>query len=100
VAASIGYGDRLAFVAAAGGTVAGAVPLWVPALYLLVPGIEIVAALLKADVGRRLARFLIATVVAFPADVAASVVAVLAHLRRRPHQWYNPRWVRDGESRP
>jgi len=93
VAASVGYGDRLVFAAAAGGTVAGAVPLWVPVLYLAVPGLEIIAALLKADVGRRLPLFLLASILLFPADLGASVAAVFAHLARRPYRWHNPRWL-------
>jgi cellulose synthase/poly-beta-1,6-N-acetylglucosamine synthase-like glycosyltransferase len=98
-ASSIGYGDRLVFAVVATGTVAGVLPLWVPLLYLAVPGLEIVAALLKAGVGRRLPRFLLATVVFFAADLAASVAAVLIHAARRPYRWNSPRWTHvDGEA--
>ena len=90
-AASIGYADRLVFGVAAAGTLAGALPLWVPLLYLAVPGLEIVAALIKAGVGRRMPRFLLATVVFFIADLLASVAAVIIHIARRPYRWHNPR---------
>jgi hypothetical protein len=93
VVATIGYGDRLAFAAAAGGTIAGALPVWVPMLYLAVPGLEIIAALGRAGVGRRMPGFLLAGIVFFAVDLGASVVAVLAHLARRPIRWYNPRWL-------
>lgn len=91
-ASSIGYADRLVFAVAAGGFVAGALPVWVPALYLAVPGLEIVAALLKAGVGRRLPRFLFATVLFFAADLVGSVAAVIIHVARRPYRWHSPRW--------
>jgi len=98
-AASIGYGDRLIFAVAIVGTVAGVLPLWVPLLYLAVPGLEIVAALLKAGVRRGIPRFLLATMVFFVADLAGSVAAVVIHVGRRPYRWHSPRWVQaDGDS--
>lgn len=98
-ASSIGYGDRLVFAVAAGGTVAGVLPVWVPLLYLAVPGLEIVAALLKAGVRRRLPRFLLATVLFFAADLVGSVAAVIAHVARRPDRWHSPRWNHvDGDA--
>ena len=98
-AASIGYGDRLVFALAAVGAVAGALPLWVPLLCLAVPGLEIVAALLKAGVRRGLPRFLLATVVFFAADLAGSLAAVVIHVGRRPYRWHSPRWVKaDGDA--
>jgi cellulose synthase/poly-beta-1,6-N-acetylglucosamine synthase-like glycosyltransferase len=90
-ASSIGYGDRLVFAVALGGAIAGMLPFWVPLLYLAVPGMEIVAALLKAGVRRRLPLFLLATVLFFAADLVASVAAVVLHVARRPYSWYNPR---------
>ena len=98
-AASIGYGDRLIFAVAIVGTVAGVLPLWVPLLYLAVPGLEIVAALLKAGVRRSIPRFLLATMVFFVADLAGSVAAVVIHVGRRPYRWHSPRWVQaDGDA--
>lgn len=93
VAATIGYGDRLVFAAAVGGTIAGALPAWVPMLYLAVPGLEIIAVLGGAGLGRRMPRFLFAGIVLFAFDLGASVAAVLAHLARRPYRWHNPRWL-------
>ena len=94
--ATIGYGDRLAFVAATGGALAGALPVWVPLLYLALPGLEIVAALAGAGVGRRMPRFLFAGITLFSVDVGASVAAALRHLARRPYRWNTPRWLPAG----
>ncbi|MDB4882375.1 MAG: glycosyltransferase family 2 protein, partial [Gemmatimonadetes bacterium] len=91
-ASSTGYGDRLVFAIAMGGAVAGMLPVWIPMMYLAVPGLGIVAALLKAGVVRRLPWFLLATVVLFAADLAGSVAAVVIHAARRPDRWYSPRW--------
>jgi cellulose synthase/poly-beta-1,6-N-acetylglucosamine synthase-like glycosyltransferase len=90
-ASAIGYADRLVFVIAAGGSVAGAVPIWVPLLYLAVPGLEIVVVLLKAGVRRRLPGFFFATLLFFAADLVGSVVAVIIHVARRPYRWHSPR---------
>ena len=98
-ASSIGNGDRLVFALAVVGTVAGALPLSVPLLYLAVPGLEVVAALLKAGVRRGLPRFLLATIAFFVADLAGSVAAVFIHAGRRPYRWHSPRWVKaDGDA--
>jgi cellulose synthase/poly-beta-1,6-N-acetylglucosamine synthase-like glycosyltransferase len=97
--ASIGYGDRLAFVIASVGTLLDALPLWLPVLYLSLPALGIVVALYEAGAGRRLPRFLIATAVMFAIDVAASVSAVLIHAARRPYRWHSPRVEHlDGEA--
>lgn len=90
-AASIGYADRLVFAVAAVATLAGALPLWVPLLYLAVPALGIVAALFKAGVRRRLPWFLLATVLFFAADLVGSVAAVIIHVARRPYRWHSPR---------
>jgi cellulose synthase/poly-beta-1,6-N-acetylglucosamine synthase-like glycosyltransferase len=98
-ASSIGYADRLVFAVAAGGSVAGALPVWVPLLYLAVPGLEIVAVLLKAGVWRRLPRFLLATLLFFAADLIGSVAAVIIHVARRPYRWHSPRRLHaDGDA--
>ena len=90
-AAAIGYGDRLVFLVAAAGAIAGALPWWLPILYLAAPGVEILAASLKADVRRGLPRVLLATVLLFAADLMASLAAVAVHAARRPHRWHSPR---------
>ncbi len=98
-AASIGYGDRFVFAVAVVGTVAGVLPLWVPLLYLAVPGLEIVAALLKAGVRSGIPRFLLSTILFFVADLAGSVAAVVIHVGRRPYRWHSPRRLQsDGDS--
>ena len=93
IAAGIGYGDRLIFAVAAAGTIVGALPAWVPLLYLAVPGLEIIAALRRAGVGRRMAWFLFAAIGLFVVDLGASVAAALAHLARRPYRWHSQRWL-------
>ncbi len=90
---SAGYADRLVFAAAVIGAAAGALPVWLPLLYLLFPGLEIIAALLKAGIRRRLASFLLSVVVLFFVDLAGSAVAIVAQLMRRPLRWQNPRTV-------
>jgi cellulose synthase/poly-beta-1,6-N-acetylglucosamine synthase-like glycosyltransferase len=99
-AASIGYGDRLAFAVALIATFAGALPLWVPLLYLAVPGLEVAAALLRAGVRGGVPRFLLATIVFFVADLVGSVAAVVIHVWRRPYRWHSPRWLpADGDAK-
>jgi cellulose synthase/poly-beta-1,6-N-acetylglucosamine synthase-like glycosyltransferase len=92
-AASIGYADRLVFAVAVAGALAGALPLWIPLLYLALPGLEIIAALLKAGVRSSLPRFLFATALFFVADIAGSIAAVIIHVARRPYRWHSPRSV-------
>jgi cellulose synthase/poly-beta-1,6-N-acetylglucosamine synthase-like glycosyltransferase len=96
-AASIGYADRLVFAVAALGALAGTFSVWIPLLYLAVPGLEIIAALLKAGVGLRIVWFLSATALFFVADLVGSVAAVLIHLTRRPYRWHSPRWLQHAE---
>ena len=88
---TIGYGDRLVFAAAVAGAIAGAVPIWVPFLYLAIPGLEIVAALLKAGVYWKIPSFLFSTAIVFGLDVLGAVAAVVLHLARRPSLWHSPR---------
>lgn len=90
-ASSIGYADRVVFAVALVGAAAGVLPWWPAALYLAVPGLEIVSALYKAGAVRSLPRYLLAAVTFFAADVTASVLAVILHAADRPHQWHNPR---------
>lgn len=98
--AAIGNGDRLAFALAAAAAVPRIVPVWVPLLYLTLPGLEIGAALWKAGVVRALPSFLGATVLFFGVDLIGSVAAVGIHSARRPYRWYNPRQNRDAHRQP
>lgn len=82
-----GYADRLVFGIAVAGAVVGGVPVWVPLLYLAVPGLEIVAALHKAGIRSQMPRFLWATLAFFVVDLAGSAAAVFAQLARRPYRW-------------
>ena len=90
-ASSLGYADRVVFAAALAGAAAGALS-WTPALlYLAVPALEIIAAVVKAGARRELGRYMFAAAGFFVADLIASVVAVVAHASDRPHRWHNPR---------
>jgi hypothetical protein len=99
MAASIGYGDRLAFATASVGALADILPIWLPVLYLSLPALAIVAAMFEAGVGRRLPSFLFATALVFAIDLAASITAIVTHAARRPYRWYSPRLEHvDGDS--
>lgn len=86
-AASAGYADRLALVAAAALAAAGALPAWLPLGYLAVAASEAVAAIAKAGAARRLPGLALAVASLFPIDVVASAAANMAHLSRRPRTW-------------
>jgi 1,2-diacylglycerol 3-beta-glucosyltransferase len=90
-ASSLGYADRLLFALAVLGALAGVFDPWVPLIYLAVPALEVLVALLKAGVRGAVPRYLVATGAFFVADLAASTVAAVIHAARRPYQWYNPR---------
>jgi uncharacterized membrane protein len=98
VAASLGYADRLVFASALAGAMVDVVPGWVSLLYLAVPGLEVLTALFKAGIRRRIPAYLVATLVFFVADLAASAAAVVMHAMRRPHAWHNPRAVTAGTA--
>lgn len=100
-ASSIGYADRLVFAVATVGALLGVFHVWTPLLYLVLPGLEVLSALLKAGIRFRLPWFLIATALFFAADLVASVAAVAIHAARRPYRWYSPRLERaDGVANP
>lgn len=63
----------------------------IPAAYLAVAGAEVVLAIGKAGVGRRLLVFLFSTAVVFPLDAAGALVATAHHVARRPLAWHSPR---------
>jgi cellulose synthase/poly-beta-1,6-N-acetylglucosamine synthase-like glycosyltransferase len=89
---SAGYLDRLCFLAASILSSGRVRRLWLPGLYGSVAVVEVWVALLRGGVPlRHRPKYLSALVLVFPVDVAATVVATLSHLRRRPHDWRSPR---------
>jgi cellulose synthase/poly-beta-1,6-N-acetylglucosamine synthase-like glycosyltransferase len=86
-----GYLDRIGLLLAVALARARVLSLWVPAAYLALTGAEVVAAVRRSGAGSRTAWFLVATAVCFPLDVAASAVAAIGHLARRPLVWRSPR---------
>ena len=87
VLSSLGYADRLVFVAAVVLALAGALTPWLPVAYAGVATAEVVVAVARARALRGLPGFLASTVVFFPVDVLASAAAGAAHLARRPRGW-------------
>jgi cellulose synthase/poly-beta-1,6-N-acetylglucosamine synthase-like glycosyltransferase len=79
---SVGYLDRLVLVAAFALAASGAVPWWIPLAYLGITAVELVWAIVRGGAGRHLGRLVLHTVGFFPIDVAATVVATIAHLTR------------------
>jgi hypothetical protein len=79
---SIGYLDRVVLAAAFVLAAAGAIAWWVPLTYLGIAAVELVWAIVRAGAGRHLGRLVLRTVGFFPIDVAATVVATVAHLAR------------------
>ena len=80
---SIGYLDRLVLVAAFVLAAAGAVAWWIPLTYLGITGVELAWAIVRAGAGGHVGRLVLRTVGFFPIDVAATLVATIAHLARR-----------------
>lgn len=90
-----GYLDRIvlagALVLSARGRLRKAFPLG----YLALAGAEVVAGVVRAGRGRRLPRYVVATLIVFPVDVAGALVATTLHLARRPLRWQSPRGAGD-----
>ena len=87
---SSGYLDRLAFLGTLLLPGRRARPL--SAVYAVVAGLEVCIALSRGGVRPAAApRYLASLFVMFPVDVAATAMAVLAHVRRRPLTWQSPR---------
>lgn len=89
-----GYVDRLALGGALVLVAARRMRLAIPGAYLAVAGTEVVVAMAKAGVGRRMPAFLVSTAVVFPLDAAGALVATAHHIARRPLQWRSPRVAR------
>jgi GT2 family glycosyltransferase len=82
-----GYADRLALLAAVVLAAAGAMGAWIPAAYAAVVAAESTVAVVRGGQSRAIHRYLAAAVPMFAFDVAASAVALLAHVARRPRRW-------------
>lgn len=86
-----GYVDRLFLAAALALALGGRMSPWWPLGYLAVVALQVLVALGKAGAMGDAPRFLAATAIVLAVDVAASLVAVLAHLLARPASWRSPR---------
>jgi cellulose synthase/poly-beta-1,6-N-acetylglucosamine synthase-like glycosyltransferase len=86
-----GYLDRVALAGSVLLVAEGSMPFWVPLGYLAVAALEVATAIQRGRAGRRSLRFVFATAVSFPLDVAATFAAVAVHLTRRPLKWRSPR---------
>jgi cellulose synthase/poly-beta-1,6-N-acetylglucosamine synthase-like glycosyltransferase len=86
-----GYLDRLLLFAALALAIGSQMSLWWPLGYLAVVALQVVVALQKAGAATDVMRFLAATATLLAVDVAASLVAVLAHLLSRPTAWRSAR---------
>jgi cellulose synthase/poly-beta-1,6-N-acetylglucosamine synthase-like glycosyltransferase len=86
-----GYLDRVLLLGAAGLAAVGALPVWVPAAYLALRGLEVMVALLKARVGREAPSYLLATSLLFTLDVLASFAALFVFPWRQQRVWRSPR---------
>ena len=84
---SAGYSDRFALLAAAAFAAAGMLPIWVPLAYLGAIGLAVVVAIARGGAIRRLPLHLAAMVAMLLVDTAATVVAGVQQVRRRPLQW-------------
>ncbi|MCC6928131.1 MAG: glycosyltransferase family 2 protein [Gemmatimonadaceae bacterium] len=74
-----GYLDRIVLVLAVALAAAGMLPLWIPAAYLLAPGMSALAALWQAR-QPNIPMFGVAAVVMLAADIAVSVASSLGQL--------------------
>lgn len=82
-----GYLDRVALACALVLVASGRMQARVPGAYAGVVAAEVVLAVVKAEAGRRLHRFLLATAVVFPFDALGTLVATASHVTRRPLDW-------------
>jgi hypothetical protein len=90
-AASAGYGDRLALVAAAGLAAAGEAPIWLPLAYLSVLAVTVVAGVAQARELPGATRYLGAAAVLFAVDALATATAIVLQVTGRRPQWRSPR---------
>lgn len=89
--AATGYLDRVLLLVAAGLVALGWLPWWILVAYLALPALQVVAALGKAGELRHAPGYLISTALVFGVDIAASVVGLVAHLRRGRLRWESRR---------
>jgi GT2 family glycosyltransferase len=88
---SAAYLDRVLLCGAAAAAAAGAIPVWVPAGYLGLRGMEVLVALQKAGVRRQAPGFLLAAAVFLPIDLVAASVSFVAYPWRERRGWRSPR---------
>jgi cellulose synthase/poly-beta-1,6-N-acetylglucosamine synthase-like glycosyltransferase len=81
-----GYLDRLVALVALMLVVGGWMPLWLPFLYALAPGVAIVTALLRSGEKNK-TLFLVALVPMMFVDVGVTLVTAVAHVARTPIGW-------------
>jgi cellulose synthase/poly-beta-1,6-N-acetylglucosamine synthase-like glycosyltransferase len=92
-----GYVDRLVFLAAAGLTITGFIPLWLPAIYLLAPTLTLMTALRRAR-AHNVAAYLFSAMVMLAADIGVTLNSAFAQLRGRRHDWKSSRPVISQDS--
>lgn len=103
---SLGYADRLAFLAAVAVVAFGAAPWWLPGIYLLGPTAAVLTALSRAQAGLRSLAAVGAALVMFPLDVAWTLGTSLQSLLHRDLNTYlergwrsSPPVLRGGQDR-
>lgn len=86
-----GYIDRIVLGGAVMLAASGRMRRAFPAGYLAIAAAEVVLGTVKAGAARRLPRFLLATAVVFPLDVAGALAGTLNQIAGRPLDWRSPR---------
>jgi hypothetical protein len=98
IVAAAGYADRVALLVVVVAVRARTLPRWLPRTYAAVAGLEVVVAIVRAGHARQLPRFVVATTVLFPVDVAASSAAAVAEILDRPRSWRQPQRRGSGQG--
>lgn len=88
--AAVGYGDRIAFVAAVALAAGRRISPAVPAFYASLRALESIVAVVKAGQARRLPDYIAAVPLVLPLDIAASIVGTVA-VRSADPAWRHSR---------